>query len=128
MLMRTFQSLLSGAISEIFDLTNAMINATDVGAAASSAQECVDLIVVADPAALAISFETNTGACKYSTSLYSYTKRAAGQQLVFYLRVDNVMKDPTASDCLTVEDAEYLIAKMSFGDEQCVGVSDLQER
>ncbi|KAH7703866.1 hypothetical protein AAVH_28955 [Aphelenchoides avenae] len=29
------------------------------------------------------------------------------------------MKDQFASDCLTVQDAEYLLAKLSFGEEQC---------
>ncbi|KAH7695829.1 hypothetical protein AAVH_37109, partial [Aphelenchoides avenae] len=97
-----------------------MISTADVGVEATSAQECVDLVVAADPTALAISFDNSTGACKYSTSTYSYYPRSTGQQPAFYLRADTAMKDPSATVCLTKQDAEYLIARLSFGDDQCV--------
>ncbi|KAH7703865.1 hypothetical protein AAVH_28954, partial [Aphelenchoides avenae] len=95
-----------------------MIGATDVGVAAGSAQECVDL--AAEPAVVAISFDNSTGACKYSTKVYSYKIRNAGQQPAFYLRTDNVTKNPADLDCFTQQDGEYLVARLSFGDEQCV--------
>ncbi|KAH7707775.1 hypothetical protein AAVH_24990 [Aphelenchoides avenae] len=97
-----------------------MISIGDVGVPASTAQECVDLVVAADSTALAISFDSTTGACKYSTSIFSYKMRCAGEQPAFYLRADTAMKDTSAMDCLTVQDAEYLVAKLSFGDEQCL--------
>ncbi|KAH7711154.1 hypothetical protein AAVH_21541 [Aphelenchoides avenae] len=97
-----------------------MHSATDVGSAATSAQECVDLVAAAAPTALAISFDSGTGACKYSTSIYSYYLRKTGQQPSFYLRIDNVTKNLSESDCLTRQDGEYLTARLSFGDEQCV--------
>lgn len=93
-------------------------------ATASSAQECVDLVVAAEPAALAISFDTPTSACKYSTAIFSYypLDPAFSPESFpeFYLRTDSVTKELSESDCFTKQDAEYLIAKLSFGDEQCV--------
>lgn len=87
---------------------------------ATNEQECVDLVAAAEPAVLAISFDSTTGACAYSTSIYSYKLQEAGHEPAFYLRADKVMKDITEAECLTAQDAEYLIAKLSFGDDQCV--------
>ncbi|KAH7684418.1 hypothetical protein AAVH_41074, partial [Aphelenchoides avenae] len=97
-----------------------MHSTKDVGAAASSAQECVDLVAAAEPAALAISFHSTTGACKYSTTIYSYYQRAPGHQPSFYLRTDNVTKKLSVVDCFTRQDTEYLVAKLTFGDGQCL--------
>jgi hypothetical protein len=109
--------------SDVFDLADTMRNPTDVGSAASSPHECVDLVVVAEPTAIAISFDPSTSACVYSTSIYSYNRRVGTQEPVFYLRTDNLTKNLGESDCFTTQDAEYLIAKLTFGDEQCVEVS-----
>ncbi|KAH7701201.1 hypothetical protein AAVH_28957 [Aphelenchoides avenae] len=86
----------------------------------SSVQECVDLAVAEEPAALAIYYYSSTGTCRWSTGIYGYYPLAAGQEPHCYLRTDNVTNNLTESDCLTDQDAEYLIAKLSFGDEQCV--------
>lgn len=105
---------------EKFDLTKTMISSKRIGYTTSTAQECVDIVVVEEPTAVAISFDSATGACQYSTSVFSYHPRSDGQEPSFYLRTDNVTKTFSALDCLTSPDAEYLIARLSFGDEQCV--------
>jgi hypothetical protein len=103
-----------------------MRNPMDAGSPASSPQECVDLVYAAEPTAIAIYFDSLMSVCMYSTSIYSYSQRygvIGTQEPVFYLRTDNMTKNMGESDCFTIQDAEYLIAKLSFGDEQCVEVS-----
>ncbi|KAH7707773.1 hypothetical protein AAVH_24988 [Aphelenchoides avenae] len=105
-------------LPDTLDLRNFVAN--DVGVTSSTAQECVDLVAAAEPAALAISFDSTTGACKYGTSIYSYYTRSTGQQPAYYLRTDNITKQLSVADCLTIQDGEYLIAMLSFGDDECV--------
>lgn len=99
-----------------------MRNPTDVGTAASSPQECVDLVDAAEPTAIAIAFDHATGACLHSTSIYGYDRGDTGER-EYYLRVDSLMKKQDESKCFTTQDAEYVIARLSYGDEQCVEVS-----
>lgn len=109
-------------LTEGLDLKDAMGYPTDVGSATSSAQECVDLVHAAEPSAIAISFDHASGACLYSTLIYGYDRRDTGE-LEYYLRVDSLMKKQSESECFTPQDAEYVIARLSYGDEQCVEVS-----
>lgn len=90
---------------------------------AQSAQECVDLVSAADPAALAVAFYNTNGSCFYRSQFVSYDRRAGGEDPAIYLRTDHVAKGLFRSDdCLSKQDAEYLIARLAFGDEKCTDV------
>lgn len=97
-----------------------MLSPSNAGRA-STAQECLDVSVNTDDTAIALSYDTTTGDCLYSTAVFGSYPRGTGAEPKFYMRVDAHMRpEATANDdCLTMQDAEFLIVQYSYADAQC---------
>lgn len=100
-----------------------MIGTTSAGTAATT-QACIDLVYETAADALAIQYDESTQDCSYSLALYGLNYRDSGQQPLFFLRADKVVKTSATGECMTEQDAEYLVAVQSFPNgAQCPAVS-----
>lgn len=88
-----------------------------VNTTATSAQECIDTAYSANNRTLGIRFNSATGDCGYATVINSYWYQATGAP-EYYVRADGILAD--TSSCMTQQDAEYLLMKLSFpNDAEC---------
>lgn len=91
---------------------------------ATDAQNCVDLALAAEPAAVALSFDSDTGECQYATALTGmYLRDVAQVNPEFYVRTDGYMKITDESVCLTTQDADYLLVQYVYADNECPEVA-----